>query len=166
LAAPPPAQAVAAIEPPPAAALRPADAPDFMWPVQGAVLVPFGDIAKGQHNDGINIAVPKGTPVLAAADGEVAYAGNELSGFGNMVLVSHKGTDYVTVYAHNDKNLVRRGDHVRRGQKIAISGASGGVTQPQLLFEVRKGVKPVDPQTLLPESLSPNAAPADQPDPG
>jgi len=163
-------QPVAAIAPPPAAArpadARPADAPDFIWPVKGTVLVPFGDIAKGQRNDGINIAVPKGTPVMAAADGDVAYAGNELGGFGNMILIAHKGTDYVTVYAHNDKLLVHRGDHVRQGQRIALSGDSGGVSQPQLLFEVRKGVKPIDPQGLLAEALSPASSLAAPRDPG
>jgi murein DD-endopeptidase MepM/ murein hydrolase activator NlpD len=158
-----PAEPAVAVVPP---APRPADAPDFIWPVHGPVLVPFGTIAKGQRNDGINIAVPKGTPVLAAGDGEVAYAGNELSGFGNMLLVKHTGTDYVTVYAHNEKLLVRRGDHVRRGQKIALSGDTGGVPQPQLLFELRKGVKPLDPQSLLPNELSPAVVPAAQQDPG
>jgi len=165
-ASPPAPQTVAAIEPPPAPMLRPANTPDFLWPVHGPVLMPFGVIAKGQRSDGVNIAVPKGTPVLAAADGIVAYAGNELSGFGNMILIKHSGTDYVTVYAHNDKLLVHRDEHVRRGQKIALSGDSGGVTQPQLLFELRQGVKPIDPQGLLPNELSPAVVPAAQQDPG
>lgn len=139
--------------------------PNFIWPVHGPVLTPFGSIAKGQHNDGINIAVPKDTAVLAAADGDVAYAGNELRGFGNLLLIKHPG-GWVTAYAHNDKLLVRRGDHVRRGQKIALSGDSGGVGAPQLHFELRQGVKPIDPQTVLPAELSPASAPAGQQDPG
>jgi murein DD-endopeptidase MepM/ murein hydrolase activator NlpD len=154
-AAPNPAPALAAVGP----------APQFVWPVHGAVLVPFGSIAKGQHNDGINIAVPKDTPVVAAADGDVAYAGNELRGFGNLLLIKHAG-GWVTAYAHNDKLLVRRGDHVRRGQKIALSGDSGGVGAPQLHFELRQGVKPIDPQTALPAELSPVSVPAGQQDPG
>jgi len=157
-----PVEPVVAVAPPPPASSRPSDAPDFIWPVHGPVLVPFGTIAKGQRN----IGVPKGTPVLAAGDGEIAYAGNELSGFGNMLLIKHTGTDYVTVYAHNQKLLVKRGDHVRRGQKIALSGDTGGVSQPQLLFELRKGVRPIDPQTVLPNELSPAVVPAAQQDPG
>ena len=169
VAEPAPTQtASAAPAPAPNPTLAPAatrTAPQFIWPVHGAVLVPFGSIAKGQHNDGVNISVPKDTPVVAAADGDVAYAGNELRGFGNLLLIKHAG-GWVTAYAHNDKLLVRRGDHVRRGQKIALSGDSGGVGAPQLHFELRQGVKPIDPQTALPAELSPASAPAGQQDPG
>ncbi len=164
--APPRPQTVAVTAPPTPPAPPIELGISFIWPVHGPILDPFGTPAKGQHNDGINIAVPKGTPVLAAADGDVAYAGNELRGFGNLLLIKHTGTDYVTAYAHNEKLLVRRGDHVRRGQKIALSGDSGGVAEPQLHFELRQGVKPIDPQTMLPAELSPAAAPADRPGPG
>jgi murein DD-endopeptidase MepM/ murein hydrolase activator NlpD len=153
-AAPPQQVAMAAPARPPAPPAE--EVPSFIWPVHGTVLSPFGTIAKGQHNDGINIAVPKGTPVLAAGDGEVAYAGNELRGFGNLLLIKHTGTDFVTAYAHNDKLLVKKGQHVHRGQEIATSGDSGGVSQPQLHFELRQGVKPVDPQTVLPEAETTN----------
>lgn len=156
----------AAATPAPPAPRPPPDMPAFIWPVHGPVLSPFGTIAKGQHNDGVNIAVPKGTPVLAAGDGEVAYAGNELRGFGNLLLIKHTGTDYVTAYAHNAKLLVKKGQHVHRGQEIAISGNSGGVSQPQLHFELRQGVKAIDPQAALPPELSPAPSPTARQDPG
>ena len=109
---------------------------------------------------------PRERRCLPPSRRRVAYAGNELRGFGNLLLIKHTGTDYVTAYAHDEKLLVRRGDHVRRGQKIALSGDSGGVAEPQLHFELRQGVKPIDPQTMLPAELSPAAAPADRPGPG
>ncbi|MFM1816293.1 MAG: hypothetical protein RLZ98_2988, partial [Pseudomonadota bacterium] len=114
------------------------------WPVIGRVVAPFGKRKDGTHNDGIDIAVPKGTDVRAAGDGVVAYAGSEVKGFGNLLLVRHEDGK-VTAYAHNDALLVQRGDRVRRGQVIAKSGDSGGVDQPLLHFEVRTGSKPVDP---------------------
>ncbi len=132
----------------------PADTPAFIWPVHGPLLSPFGAMARGQENLGINIAVPKGTPVLAAADGQVVYVGNELRGYGNLLLIKHTGTEFITAYAQNAKLLVRRGQHVHRGEQIAISGDSGGVAQPQLHFEIRQGVKPIDPQSVLPEADS------------
>lgn len=157
----PPLQTAAAAPPPP----REVSKLGFIWPVHGPVLMPFGNIAKGQHNDGVNIAVPKGTPVLAAADGEVKYAGNELRGFGNLILIKHAG-GWVTAYAHNETLLVKKGDHVRRGQRIALSGDSGGVSQPQLHFELRQDVKPIDPATVLPDDLTPASSQASQQDPG
>ncbi|MBM3518619.1 MAG: LysM peptidoglycan-binding domain-containing M23 family metallopeptidase [Alphaproteobacteria bacterium] len=121
----------------------------FQWPVQGEVLSTFGPKGRGLHNDGINIAVPVGTEVRAAESGVVAYVGNELRGFGHLVLIRH--TDgWVTAYAHNAEILVERGVRVERGQLIARAGASGHVSRPQLHFEVRKGVDAVDPLRHLP----------------
>ena len=104
----------------------------------------FGPKPTGQQNDGINIAVPEGTPVKASDDGVVAYSGNELKGYGNLVLVRHSN-GYVTAYAHASELMVKRGDSVKRGQTIAKSGQTGNVTSPQLHFEIRKGATPVDP---------------------
>ncbi len=127
---------------------EPKAAPSFRWPVRGRVIEEFGANANGNRNDGINLAVPEGTSVKSAEDGEVIYSGNELKGYGNVVLVKH--TDgWVTVYAHASDLLVNKGDKVTRGQIIARAGATGSVTQPQLHFELRKGQKPVDPKTYL-----------------
>jgi murein DD-endopeptidase MepM/ murein hydrolase activator NlpD len=123
-------------------------APTFRWPVKGRVIAGFGPKPNGQQNDGINLAVPEGTPVKAAEDGVVAYAGNELKGYGNLVLVRHSN-GYVTAYAHAKELLVKRGDSVKRGQVIANSGQTGNVDTPQLHFEVRKGPAPLDPMPLL-----------------
>ncbi len=131
----------------------------FLWPVKGKVITPFGPIAKGRHNDGINIAVPVGTSVLAAGDGTVAYAGNELQGFGNLLLIKHAG-GWMTAYAHNETLLVKKGATVKRGQTIAKSGQSGNITSPQLHFEIRKGSTPIDPMRYLERPIS--AAPADK----
>jgi murein DD-endopeptidase MepM/ murein hydrolase activator NlpD len=137
----------------------------FIWPLKGEVIAEFGNTGKGQHNDGINIAAPRGTPVLAAESGVVAYAGNELRGFGNLLLIKHEG-GWMTAYAHNDALLVKRGDVVKRGQRIAKVGDSGGVSQTQLHFEVRQGTRAVDPATVLGGSSIPASAPLDPPDPG
>jgi murein DD-endopeptidase MepM/ murein hydrolase activator NlpD len=120
----------------------------FVWPVQGKVIGAFGSSKDGMKNDGINIAAPNGAPVVAAADGTVAYAGNELRGFGNMILIRHDG-GYVTAYAHNASLLVKKGDKVKRGQTIARVGQTGAVFGPQLHFEIRKGTQPVDPMSFL-----------------
>ena len=108
----------------------------------------FGPKPNGLQNDGINLAVPEGTPVKAADDGVVAYAGNELKGYGNLVLVRHSN-GFVTAYAHASEIMVKRGDNVKRGQVIAKSGQTGSVTSPQLHFEIRKGATPVDPSQYL-----------------
>ena len=148
---PPPAQTPAAATPqqpqtelpaPPARTGR------FLWPVQGKVIGHFGTNAAGTHNDGINIAAPKGTPVRAADSGVVAYAGNELRGYGNLILVKHAG-GWMTAYAHNGTLLVKRGDVVKRGQEIATVGATGIVSQPQLHFEIRRGTQVLDPAAYL-----------------
>ena len=122
--------------------------PSFRWPVRGRVIESFGATANGARNDGINLAVPEGTSVKSAEDGEVIYSGNELKGYGNVVLIKHPD-GWVTVYAHASDLLVNKGDKVTRGQIIARAGATGSVTQPQLHFELRKGQKPVDPKTYL-----------------
>jgi murein DD-endopeptidase MepM/ murein hydrolase activator NlpD len=122
--------------------------PKFRWPANGRVISGFGPMTNGQQNDGINIAVPENTPIKAAEDGVVAYAGNELKGYGNLVLVRHSN-GYVTAYAHAKELLVKRGDQVKRGQVIARSGQSGNVNAPQLHFEVRKGASPLDPSKFL-----------------
>ena len=133
------------------AAAKAADAatPSFRWPARGRVISGSGAMANGQQNDGINLALPEGTPVHAAEDGVVAYAGSELKGYGNLVLVRHSN-GFVTAYAHASEILVKRGDQVRRGQVIAKSGQTGNVTSPQLHFEIRKGSAPVDPTQYLP----------------
>jgi murein DD-endopeptidase MepM/ murein hydrolase activator NlpD len=122
--------------------------PTFRWPVRGKVITAYGAKTNGKANDGINLAVPEGTPVKAAEDGVVAYSGNELKGYGNLVLVRH-ANGYVTAYAHASELLVKRGDTIKRGQVIAKSGQSGEVGSPQLHFEIRKGSNPVDPLQFL-----------------
>src|SRR4051794_32563316 len=122
--------------------------PTFRWPVRGKVVTSYGAKTNGKSNDGINLAVPEGTPVKAAEDGVVAYSGNELKGYGNLVLVRHSN-GYVTAYAHASELMVKRGDPIKRGQIIAKSGQSGEVGSPQLHFEIRKGSSPVDPLQFL-----------------
>jgi murein DD-endopeptidase MepM/ murein hydrolase activator NlpD len=126
-----------------------AKAPAFRWPLRGRVIAAFGTKPNGDRNDGIDLAVPQGTDVRAAEDGVVAYAGNELKGYGNLILIRHD-SGYVTAYANTSELMVKRNDRVRRGQVIAKSGQSGGVGVPQLHFEIRKGQTPVDPAQFLP----------------
>ncbi len=121
---------------------------DFVWPAQGKIISTFGEKENGLHNDGINIAVASGTPVRAAQNGVVAYAGNELKGYGNLLLVRH-ANGWMTAYAHNSKLLVRRGDTVTKGETISLAGSTGSVTSPQVHFEIRKGAKAVDPRTVI-----------------
>ena len=117
----------------------------FRWPVRGRIIGKFGPAGKaGQPNEGIDLAVPLGTEVHAAENGVVAYAGDELKGYGKLVLIRH-ADNWVTAYAHNDELLVKHGDQIRRGQVIAKAGKSGGIDQPLLHFELRKGSQPVDP---------------------
>ncbi|WP_374446202.1 peptidoglycan DD-metalloendopeptidase family protein, partial [Stella sp.] len=146
--APPPA-VVAPPPPPPADAGAPPQREGrFVWPVRGRVLTRFGPTGRGLHNDGINIAAPPGSTVVAAEAGVVAYAGNELRGFGNLLLIKH-ADGWITAYAHNDSLLVRRGDRVRRGQPIAKVGQTGNVGEPQLHFELRRGTRAIDPAEYL-----------------
>jgi murein DD-endopeptidase MepM/ murein hydrolase activator NlpD len=127
----------------------------FRWPVQGRIISKFGTRADGGHNDGIDLAVPQGTPVKAAENGVVAYAGDELKGYGNLVLIRH-ANNWVTAYAHNENLLVKRGDKVHRGQVIALAGATGAVSQPELHFELRKGARPVDPLDYMSSTAASN----------
>jgi murein DD-endopeptidase MepM/ murein hydrolase activator NlpD len=131
--------------------MRPEPAPSlgtgspFAWPVRGPVLQDFGDEQSGgTRSDGINIAAPIGAPVRASADGEVVYRGDELDGYGNLLLVKHED-GWVSAYAHTDAILVRKGDYVRQGQVIAKVGRSGNVDRPQLHFQLRKNLQPQDP---------------------
>jgi murein DD-endopeptidase MepM/ murein hydrolase activator NlpD len=137
-----------AVESPVKAAESTGAVPTFRWPVRGKVITAYGAKANGKANDGINLAVPEGTPVKAADDGVVAYSGNELKGYGNLVLIRH-ANGYVTAYAHASELMVKRGDTIKRGQVIAKSGQSGEVQSPQLHFEIRKGSSPVDPLQFL-----------------
>ncbi len=120
----------------------------FAWPVQGRVLSHYGAKGNGLFNDGINIAAKRGMAVKAAENGAVAYAGNELKGMGNLVIVQHSG-GWMTVYAHMDSMSVRRGATVKVGQKIGTVGATGKVDEPQLHFEIRKGTKAYNPESYL-----------------
>ncbi len=120
----------------------------FRWPVRGRVISKFGSKPNNTRNEGINIAVPEGTGVRAAEAGVVAYAGNELKGYGELVLVRHQN-GWVTAYAHNSELMVKRGDAVRRGDVIARAGKTGSVKTPQVHFEVRQGATAVDPMKYL-----------------
>jgi len=121
---------------------------NFRRPATGLTISHFGAQTDGQRNDGINISVPRGTPVKAAENGIVVYAGEELTGLGKLVLVRH-ADGWVSAYAHNDQLLVKRCDTVERGDMIARAGVSGSVTKPQIHFELRKNARPVDPTKYL-----------------
>ena len=121
----------------------------FIWPVDGRIVSRFGTKDSALHNDGLNIAAPIGAPVLAADNGVVAYAGNQIRGFGNLLLIKHSG-GLITAYAHANKLLVGRGDLVSRGQVVARVGKTGGIDVPQLHFEIRRGSEAVDPRKFLP----------------
>jgi murein DD-endopeptidase MepM/ murein hydrolase activator NlpD len=166
---PPPSAPPASAAGPQIAALPPLRAGSllFSWPAKGRIISGFGPKPGGQHNDGINIETPRGSPVRAAEAGTVVYAGNELKGYGNLVLIRHAG-GWVTAYAHNDEILVRRGAQIGKGHLIAKSGASGGVATPQVHFEIRRGRDPVDPMRYLgaPETVSGAAGRGGPPGPG
>jgi murein DD-endopeptidase MepM/ murein hydrolase activator NlpD len=120
----------------------------FLVPVEGRVISNFGPKAGGLHNDGINIAAPEGAPIKAAENGVVVYAGNELRGYGNLLLVRHSD-GWVSAYAHTSKFKVAAGEKVKQGQIIAEVGSSGNVDRPQLHFELRKGTRAINPKTLI-----------------
>ena len=124
----------------------------FRWPLAGHILVDFGNTGSGERNDGINIAAAQGAQVRAAAAGTVSYCGNELKGYGNLVLIQHDD-GYITAYAHVSSILVSRADRVASGQVIATAGATGDVSSPQLHFEIRHDKRPVDPKALLPKGI-------------
>lgn len=121
----------------------------FAWPLKGKIISPYGTIGKGRNNDGINIKAKLGEAVKAADVGTVAYAGNELKGFGNLILIKHND-GWITAYAHNDRLFVKKGQKVRKGEKIAAAGSTGGVNTPQLHFEIRSGTKALNPMNYLP----------------
>jgi murein DD-endopeptidase MepM/ murein hydrolase activator NlpD len=143
-----PAQAVPAAPPAQMSSESSASGGRFPWPVRGRVLASYGNMPGGGHNDGINIAAPRGTPVHAIDAGTVAYAGNEVKGYGNIILIKH-ANGWISAYAHLDDVTVRPGDAIAAGQVIAKVGDSGGVQEPQLHFELRRGKKPVDPREFL-----------------
>ena len=120
----------------------------FSWPVRGTILSHFGAKSNGLFNDGINISAARGTTVGAAENGVVAYAGNEVKGMGNLIIVQH-ADGWMTVYAHMDSLAVKRGTKVSVGQKIGTVGATGKVDKPQLHFEIRKGTKAYNPSSYL-----------------
>ena len=137
--------------PPPRTAPLPAiagDAPAFRWPVEGRTLSGFGAKPGGRFNDGVNLKASAGAPVRAAGDGVVAYAGDAIPGFGNLVLIKHAG-GWVTAYGHAEALLVARGTRVQSGDIIARAGSTGAVTEPQVHFELRRGRTPVDPAKVI-----------------
>jgi murein DD-endopeptidase MepM/ murein hydrolase activator NlpD len=121
---------------------------NFRKPVEGLIIGQFGPQRDGSVNEGVTISVPKGTAIKAAENGVVAYVGDELPGFGNLILIRH-AEEYVTAYAHAEEIMVKKCDVVKRGQVVAKAGATGDASQPQLHFEIRKNAKPVDPAPLL-----------------
>jgi murein DD-endopeptidase MepM/ murein hydrolase activator NlpD len=141
-----PAAAAAAIDQ--AADAGSASGTEFRWPVRGRIIAGFGAKPNGEKNDGINLAVPEGTAVKAAEAGTVIYAGNELEGYGNLILIRH-ADGWVSAYANNKDLAVKRGDTVRRGEVISHAGMTGAVSSPQVHFELRKGAKPVNPLDYL-----------------
>ena len=126
-------------------------ASNFAWPVDGRVVKRFGAGASGERSDGIKIAVPLQTPVKAAADGVVAYVGDGIAALGGLVIVKH-GDGWASVYGHAATLLVRRGQSVKRGQTIALSGETGFADRPELHFELRRGRAAVDPLGQLPRT--------------
>ncbi len=145
-----PATSAARVLPPSAVVVAPTRLTGgaFLWPVDGRVVKRFGPGASGERNDGIKIAVRAGTPIHAVADGVVAYVGDGIAALGGLVIVKHGG-GWTSVYGHASKLLVQRGQSVKRGQTIALSGDTGFADQPEVHFELRKGRVPVDPQTQL-----------------
>ena len=120
----------------------------LLWPVKGTIASGFGNVS-GEAHDGIDISADQGAEIRAAADGRVIYSGNEIKGYGNMVIIKHEGA-FSTVYAHNESNAVKKGAFVKGGDVIAYVGVSGKSDAPLLHFEVRNGKKALDPQSMLP----------------
>ncbi len=147
-AAPVPAPAPAPLASSESVAAADASVVSMSWPVQGPILSPFGAKGAGVSNDGIDIGAPKGEPVGAAAPGTVVYAGNEMKGFGNLVLIRHQD-DWVTAYAHLDRVMVKKDSVVAQGDMIGTVGKTGNAQTPRLHFEVRHGEKPVDPAGVI-----------------
>jgi murein DD-endopeptidase MepM/ murein hydrolase activator NlpD len=128
----------------------------FVWPVRGEILSEFGPKAGGQRNDGLNVQAQAGEPVRAAAPGDVVYAGDQVPGFGNLVLIKH-ADGWVTAYGHLSHVDVKMQQRVIQGQQIGQVGSTGGVPEPQLHFEVRyapsplERARPIDPRLVLPK---------------
>lgn len=121
---------------------------DFVWPAKGSVVSRFGK--QGDNvNNGIDIAVPRGTPVYSTAAGKVTYSSNGIKGYGNLIIIQH-GDSFFSVYGYNEKNLVSVGSFVDDKTKIALSGIPGS-GNPRLHFEIRYGKNPVDPLKYLPK---------------
>ncbi len=127
----------------------------FIWPIRGKIVSTYGEKQNGIYNDGINIAAPLGKEVKAAADGEVVYAGNELEGYGNMLILRHNN-GWMSAYAHTHKMHVGLGTKVNQGQLIAEIGNSGDVQSPQLHFGLRKDKQAVNPMDFLTDSYAAN----------
>jgi murein DD-endopeptidase MepM/ murein hydrolase activator NlpD len=120
----------------------------FKMPVDGKIISSYGPKSGGLHNDGINIAAPLGAPIVSGQSGVVAYTGDGIEGYGNLILIRHdKG--YMSAYAHLDRIAVKRGDILKQGQKIGTVGQTGNVDRPQLHFEIRKGAKALNPKVYL-----------------
>lgn len=125
----------------------------FRWPTEGKVISRFGPKTNGLSNDGINIAANKGDPIMAAADGEVAYVGNDLDGYGNLLILRHR-EGWMTSYAHAQEFLLNKGDTVTQGDVLGYVGATGSVKTPQLHFSVREGKIPIDPESVLSQQVA------------
>jgi murein DD-endopeptidase MepM/ murein hydrolase activator NlpD len=121
----------------------------WIWPLEDVrVTSAFGEREHGYH-EGIDLRAASGTPVRASAPGQVVYAGKRIGGYGNMVVLKHEGGLF-TVYAHLSKPLVREGQKIKEGQRVALSGSTGRSSGPHLHYEIRRGAKPIDPQEVLP----------------
>jgi murein DD-endopeptidase MepM/ murein hydrolase activator NlpD len=127
---------------------------DFGWPTQIPVVIDyFGWRSKKRVHEGLDLAARTGTPILAAEKGKVLYVGSRLKGYGLLIVIDH-GDDWSSSYAHLSRAHVRRGDWVKKGEQIALSGRSGRVTGPHLHFEIRKGSDPLDPLLFMPQDYS------------
>jgi murein DD-endopeptidase MepM/ murein hydrolase activator NlpD len=120
---------------------------DFIWPIEGKCTDLFEDNERKRHQ-GIDISCSFGTPIKASNAGRVIYSGNTIKGYGNMVILRHS-EEYVTVYAHNQVNLVEEGARIEKGQIVAKVGQTGRASGPHLHFEIRRNNKPVDPLLYL-----------------
>jgi murein DD-endopeptidase MepM/ murein hydrolase activator NlpD len=117
---------------------------DWQWPLENVFITSEFGRRNGRAHEGIDLRARPGTPVFAASHGKVVYSDSRIGGYGNMIVIQHSG-DLFTSYAHHQRNLVKVGATVQKGQKIALSGATGRVTGPHLHFEVRQGSKPLNP---------------------
>lgn len=121
----------------------------WSWPLKSVSVTSDFGVRKGQHHEGVDLKASSGTPVHSAGPGIVLYAGNRISGYGNMVIIGHDG-DLSTIYAHNSRLYVKKGDRVRAGARIALSGNTGHSSGPHLHFEVRSGLVALDPLKVMP----------------